>query len=166
MGPEYEQAIKEKPPAWFEKRSAHYIVALSGVIATAYGMELNNIPIQTLDVRELESLYLPLISASVYFIGQIMDTESTVRVAKLINETNELGIDHPVFEGNPLMPKHPTPEEVYKGPVSVVNGIELAVSFLVPPIGFGVSLSRGLAYLNNSRNAQRLERVIEINAEN
>lgn len=154
MGVEYETALLEIPPVFYERRMTMYGVGLIALVGVMTAQDVGG--------GDLPSYILPIASSATYVIGRIMDRLSTIKALEVMQRADELGITYPFTEQNPYLPEKLSPEELQHHPQKYVDFAVSALCPIVPPWGFAIGLSSGFVALNNSRKTKRLQRAIKM----
>ena len=96
-------------------------------------------------------------------IGSLVDAESTYLFAKHMDDKRffEYGFDNYFCEGNPGLPQHPSPSELYY-PMSVRTTIWAAISFTFPFLGRGYFGMSPFIVANNAKAAWTIKKCLEI----
>lgn len=119
------------------------------------------------DYLELRGIGYQLSGAGAAVMGLVLDRASTVYALYQDKRYYRLTGKHKVFESNPLIPYHPTTEDVLglSEKADFVNFLQIAsigLSFAFPPAGYGILTSLSVATGKNLGIAKRAKQDVEL----
>lgn len=155
--PEFEKALDKIPIKWFERDLS---IFASFAITAMLGFEAWN------RVPDGDRLYFRILAAGVYIAGSILDMHSTAKALGSFDVAKEIGVEHPLNEGNPLFPGRPNIQEVFDHKKHVFDYAFVGAAFLIPYFGLGTGVYRSFLAQSNYRNVDRLNLAIGISEKN
>lgn len=150
------QAVQEMPYRKWEKTPIMLATVLAGYIIATGAMCAGEKYLGYINPR--------FVGGAIYAICTLADNLSTVRAFNNSSKAREMDIDDGISEGNIIFGKEVTTSKEFllnkKHWALEIAGATLAV--VLPEVGVGFGVSRGIASIYNLRGTKRTERAIEI----
>ncbi|MCA9905748.1 MAG: hypothetical protein KC547_17955 [Anaerolineae bacterium] len=143
----FNHILARHPFRWFERRWLQVLTAFS------LGFGLLYVQAEFAPIHPTAFIAAGLVS---HLVGTAWDIYTTASTMRLKARFDQLGLEFPIYEANPLLPAHPTLADQLVSVSGLIGVAALPVIYYFPGIGVGSGVARLLAGIYNLRQKNRL----------
>ena len=148
----YNHILTRHPFRWFEQRWLHVLTAFS------LGVGLLYVQAEFAPIHPTVFIVAGLLS---HLAGTTWDIYTTANTMRLKAQFDQLGLEFPIYEANPLLPTHPTLTDQLVSISGLIGIAALPLIYYFPSIGIASGVARLLAGIYNLRQRKRLLLTLE-----